>query len=183
MRRIRIADTMSATLAAQIITQQLTTARIEQTHEYRVPLDVHLAADPARRRSVVGRFHPADASRLSCQPCPEDGIIQHPENKTHRKVELHKVNPELRVFQRARLIVGVAKCCPARIDVIEFDNPLPYRRRDSLVMPLFNPENASLQRMYEVADLANQLEIQLQRVTICEQDWIPPIARLPAFER
>ena len=56
-RTIRIADAMPATLAAQMLAQQLAGARIEQTHEHRVPLHMDLPPDPARRRSVVSRFN------------------------------------------------------------------------------------------------------------------------------
>jgi len=54
---ICIADTMPATLAAQMLAQQLTAAWIEQPHEHRVPLHVDLPPDPARRRSVISRFN------------------------------------------------------------------------------------------------------------------------------
>ncbi|XWK68459.1 hypothetical protein RBB80_02525 [Tunturiibacter gelidiferens] len=47
-RAIRIADAVPATLAAQMLAQQLTGAAIKQTHEHRVPLHVHLTPDPAR---------------------------------------------------------------------------------------------------------------------------------------
>src|SRR5258708_9977111 len=56
-RAIRIADTMSAALAAQMLAQQLTGAWIKQTHEHRVPLHMHLTPDPARRCSVVSSFN------------------------------------------------------------------------------------------------------------------------------
>src|SRR6266700_1651659 len=56
-RTIRIADTMSATLAAQMLAQQLAGAGIEQAHEHRVPLHVDLPPDPARRSSVVSRVN------------------------------------------------------------------------------------------------------------------------------
>ena len=53
---ICIADTMSAALAAQMLAQQLTGARIKQTHEHRVPLHVDLPSDPARRRTIISSF-------------------------------------------------------------------------------------------------------------------------------
>src|SRR5260370_32775395 len=56
-RTIRIADTMSAALAAQMLAQQLTGTRIEQTHEHRVPLHVDLPPDPARWSPVVSRVN------------------------------------------------------------------------------------------------------------------------------
>jgi hypothetical protein len=55
-RAIRIADAMPATLAAQMLAQQLTAAGIKQTHVHRVPLHLHVASYPAGRSSVVGRF-------------------------------------------------------------------------------------------------------------------------------
>ena len=48
---------MAATLAAQMLAQQLAGAGIKQTHEHRIPLHMHLTADPAWRRSVIGRFN------------------------------------------------------------------------------------------------------------------------------
>src|ERR1017187_5938887 len=56
-RTVRIADTVSATLLAQVLAQQLAAARIEQSHVHRVPLHMDLAPDPARRRSVVSCFN------------------------------------------------------------------------------------------------------------------------------
>jgi hypothetical protein len=79
-------------------------------------------------------------SRPTCQSRPEDGSIKHLENKTHREFALYKVNPELCIFQLARLIVGVAKRCPGRIDVIEFNDPLPYRRGECMKAPI-SPTN------------------------------------------
>ena len=56
-RTVRIADAVAAALLSQMLAQQLAGARIEQAHEHRVPLHMHLAADPTRRRSVVSRLH------------------------------------------------------------------------------------------------------------------------------
>ena len=47
---------MAAALAAQMLAQQHAGARIEQTHEHRVPLHMDLPPDPARRCSIVSRF-------------------------------------------------------------------------------------------------------------------------------
>src|ERR1039458_4753227 len=56
-RAIRIPDAVPATFAAQMLAQQLAGAGIEQTHEHRVPLHMHLTPDPARRRSIVSSFN------------------------------------------------------------------------------------------------------------------------------
>src|ERR1700691_4322809 len=48
---------MSAALAAQMLTQQLTGAWINQSDEHRVPLYVDLPPDPARRRTIISSFH------------------------------------------------------------------------------------------------------------------------------
>src|SRR5277367_44406 len=85
-RTIRIADTMRATLAAQMLAQQFTAAWIKQAHEQRVPLHVDLPPDPARRRSVVCRFN-------------LDATIQ-----MHRPLAILVV---VERFQRQRLQVGL----------------------------------------------------------------------------
>src|SRR5580692_3905649 len=54
---IRSADTMSATLAAQMLAQQLTAAWINKPDEHRVPLYVDLPPDPARRRAIISSFY------------------------------------------------------------------------------------------------------------------------------
>src|SRR5665213_3144142 len=56
-RVVGIADTVPATLLAQVLAQQLAGARIEQPNVHRVPLHMDLTPDPARRRSVVSRFN------------------------------------------------------------------------------------------------------------------------------
>jgi hypothetical protein len=63
-RTIRIADAMTAALAAQMHAQKRTGVRIKQTHKKRVALHMHLTADPSRRRSIVGRSN-LDAARIS----------------------------------------------------------------------------------------------------------------------
>jgi len=63
-RTIRIADAMTAALAAQMLAQKRTGVRIKQTHKKRVALHMHLTADPSRRRSIVGRSN-LDAARIS----------------------------------------------------------------------------------------------------------------------
>src|SRR6202044_3921166 len=55
-RAIGIADAMPATLAGQMLAQQLAGFRIKQTHEHGVPLHMYLTPYSAWRRSVVGRF-------------------------------------------------------------------------------------------------------------------------------
>src|SRR5208337_3119779 len=55
-RAVGIADTVSATLLAQVLAQQLAGAWIEQSHVHRVPLHMDLTADPARWCSIVGCF-------------------------------------------------------------------------------------------------------------------------------
>lgn len=97
---------------------------------------------------------------------PTDGIVQHLKNTAHREIELDEVNPEFGISQRARLIVSVAKCCAVRVDVVEFYNPLPNRRTDPTAIPLFNLPDALAQRVLELLHSANDLEVQLQRVTI-----------------
>ena len=52
---IFVADTMRAAFLLEMFAQQPPGARIEQAHIHRVPLHVDLAADPARRRTIVGR--------------------------------------------------------------------------------------------------------------------------------
>ena len=54
---IRIADAMSAALAAQMLAQQLAGAWIEKPDEHRVPLHVDLPPDSARRRAVISSFN------------------------------------------------------------------------------------------------------------------------------
>lgn len=56
-RTIRIADTVSARLATQMLAQQLTGAGIKKTHEHRVPLHLDVSTYPARRRSIVSRVN------------------------------------------------------------------------------------------------------------------------------
>src|SRR5271155_948033 len=56
-RAIRSADTMSATLAAQMLAQQLTGSWINKPDEHRVPLYVDLPPNPARRRAIISSFH------------------------------------------------------------------------------------------------------------------------------
>ena len=56
-RTVLIADAVRAALLPQMLAQQLSGPRIEQAHEQPVPLHQHLAPDPSRRRSVVGRLH------------------------------------------------------------------------------------------------------------------------------
>ena len=53
---ILVLDAMPAALLAQVLAQQLAGERIEQADVRGVPLHSHTAADPARRRAVVGRF-------------------------------------------------------------------------------------------------------------------------------
>src|ERR1035438_3358263 len=57
LRAVLIADAMTTTLLPQMFAQQLAAARIEQPHIHRVPLHVDLAADPARRRTIVSSIH------------------------------------------------------------------------------------------------------------------------------
>jgi hypothetical protein len=59
-------DAMVAALTTQLLTQQLTLARIEQTHAPAVPLDLNLSADPARRRAVVSGFYFHTAIQMNC---------------------------------------------------------------------------------------------------------------------
>jgi hypothetical protein len=47
---------MPAALLAEMLAQQLASARIEQPHIHRVPLHMDLATDPAGRRAVVSGF-------------------------------------------------------------------------------------------------------------------------------
>ena len=54
---VLIADAVRAALLSQMLAQQLSGPRIEQAHEQPVPLHQHLAPDPSRRRSVVGRLN------------------------------------------------------------------------------------------------------------------------------
>ena len=56
-RTIRIANAVPATLAAQMLAQQLTGAWIKKPYEHCVPLHMHLPPDPARRGSIVSRFN------------------------------------------------------------------------------------------------------------------------------
>jgi hypothetical protein len=62
---------MVAALTTQLLTQQLTLARIEQTHAPAVPLDLNLSADPARRRAVVSGFYFHTAIQMNCERIPE----------------------------------------------------------------------------------------------------------------
>ena len=117
----------------------------------------------------------------SFAPVP-DRIFQHFENAAHREFELDEVNPKLGMFERARLIVGVADCCSIQVDLVEFDNRLPNRRTDPTAIPLFNLPDALAQRVLELHHFANDLEVQLKRVTIREQDGVTPVERLAAFE-
>jgi hypothetical protein len=48
---------MAAAFLSQMLTQQLTGARIEKPHIHRVPLHIDLLADPTGRCSVVRRLH------------------------------------------------------------------------------------------------------------------------------
>ena len=60
-RRLRgavfVRDAIAAALLAQVLAQQLAGARIEHAHDAAVPLHLDAAADPARRRAVVGGVH------------------------------------------------------------------------------------------------------------------------------
>jgi hypothetical protein len=52
-RAIRIADAVTAALLSQILAQQHGWARIEKSHEDRMPSHINLATDPTWRRTVV----------------------------------------------------------------------------------------------------------------------------------
>jgi len=54
---ILVPDAMAATGLTQMLAQQLTGARIEQTNEQPVPLHPHQPADPARWRAVICGLH------------------------------------------------------------------------------------------------------------------------------
>src|SRR3954447_13817435 len=60
------ADTMPAALLLQMLAQQHAGARIEQAHVHQVPLHIDLAADPARRRTVISRVNFNTAIDMDC---------------------------------------------------------------------------------------------------------------------
>src|SRR5580658_10912511 len=53
---VLILDAMAAARLTQMLAQQLTGTGVQQAHMPDVPLHTDPAADPARRRAVVGRF-------------------------------------------------------------------------------------------------------------------------------
>jgi hypothetical protein len=53
---ILVLDAMPTALLAQMISQELSLARINQPHLCAIPLHVNAAADPTRRSAVIGRF-------------------------------------------------------------------------------------------------------------------------------
>ena len=109
-------------------------------------------------------------------------MVETVEDAGHRLLELVEVNPVLGIFQGACLVVGVAKRRSVGIDLVELDDPPSYRRAEWLAAPVFDAANAVLQRMYGVLDLADDLEVQFERVAIGEENGETPIARLPTFE-
>lgn len=112
----------------------------------------------------------------------EDGPVQNFEHKIHGVSELHEVNPKLRVAERPLLIVGIPKRCANRVEAIELHNPLSYRRADFLASTLFDETDAVAQAMRFLLDLADDLQVQFQRVPISEQDRVAPFARFSALE-
>lgn len=75
-------------------------------------------------------------------------MIESLKHTAHRVFELHEVNPIFCVPQRASLVVGVAERGPVRVDFVEFDDPLSYRRADLLPVTFFDATDAALQRVY-----------------------------------
>jgi hypothetical protein len=55
----------------------------------------------------------------------KDSMVEHSKYTSHRELELHEVQPELRIFRRLRLVVCIAKRRPIWVDLIQFDDPIP----------------------------------------------------------
>ena len=57
-------------------------------------------------------------------------MIQTFKNALHRVFEMDEVNPVFRISQRAGFVIGVPEGSAARVELVEFDDPLPDRKRD-----------------------------------------------------
>jgi len=110
-------------------------------------------------------------------------MIEALKNFAHRVFELDEVNPVLGVSQCAGIVVSIAERGPAGVELVEFDDPFPDGRGDLLAVAIFDALNAFLQPVDRVLNVADDFQVQLNGVTIGEQDRIAPLARLSAFER
>jgi len=98
------------------------------------PLRTHPTppAAPGNPREPGGVPRPAWLSSsdmaLVDSPClgrMKDSMVEHSKYTSHRELELHEVQPELRIFRRLRLVVCIAKRRPIWVDLIQFDDPIP----------------------------------------------------------
>jgi hypothetical protein len=86
------------------------------------------------------------------------------------------------MYRLSCVLVRVPECHAFRVDLIQFDNPLPCVRGQPLSMALLNQEHAFPQRVRVLIDLTDDFQIQLQRVPIREQNWKALVAGFTALE-